>query len=175
MKCTNKTVWLLQKFRNISPMFYSTPFRLWLYHIWSVLQNIFLSKIRIKVIQCCFNFYQCNEENFKINTVRKAISRISSTKSLIQKNPWFFNNIFNKQILCSLTRSIPASNKVYYTRGIINAPFIPLKDKFFKFAFFPSIIIEWKTFDPAIWNSASYNIFKENILRFTRHASNKIY
>ena len=50
-----------------------------------------------------------------------------------------------------------------------------IKHNFFKNSFFLSTIIEWNNLDPAIRNSASFNSFKESILRFIRPAPNSIF
>ena len=46
---------------------------------------------------------------------------------------------------------------------------------FFKNTFFPSAIIEWNIVDPSLQNSASYNVFKNSILKYVRPSSNKIF
>ena len=38
-----------------------------------------------------------------------------------------------------------------------------------------SSILEWNKLDPVLWNSASYNVFKNSILKFTRPSPNKIF
>ena len=50
-----------------------------------------------------------------------------------------------------------------------------IKHNFFKNTFFSSTIIEWNKLDPAIGNSASFNSFKESIVKLIRPATNSIF
>ena len=62
---------------------------------------------------------------------------------------------------------------MYDTRSNENTPFICFNDDFFKDAFFPSTITQWKKIDPSLQNSARYRIFKNRILKFTRPSPNE--
>ena len=46
---------------------------------------------------------------------------------------------------------------------------------FLKIHFFPSAILEWNKLDLSFQNLASYNVFKNSILKFIRRSSNKIF
>ena len=50
-----------------------------------------------------------------------------------------------------------------------------VRHNLFKSTFFTSIIIEWNKLDPEIHNSTNFDFFKENILKFIRHAPNSIF
>ena len=47
------------------------------------------------------------------------------------------------------------------------------KHNFFKNTFFPSTVFEWNKLDPSLQNSASYNVFKNSVLKFIRPSPNK--
>ena len=47
-------------------------------------------------------------------------------------------------------------------------PFLNVKINFLKNAFFPAVITEWNNLDISIFNSYSYHIFKNLILKFIR-------
>ena len=88
--------------------------------------------------------------------------------------------IYNKQAPGYLTELIPTRNEVYQTRYITNVPFLSFKHNFFvpflsfkhnflKNTFFPSaILLEWNKQDLSLQKSASYNVFKNSILKFIR-------
>ena len=56
------------------------------------------------------------------------------------------------------------------TRHVVNVPSLS-----FKHFFFPSAISECNKLDPSLRNSASYNVLKNNILKFVRPSPNKIF
>ena len=56
------------------------------------------------------------------------------------------------------------------TRHVVNVPSLS-----FKHSFFPSAISKWNKLDPSLRNSASYNVLKNNILKFVRPSPNKIF
>ena len=85
-----------------------------------------------------------------------------------------FCKIYNKQGPGCLTKLIPIGNEAHQTRRTANVPSLSFKDNFFKNIFFPSAILEWDKLDPCIRNSASYNVFKNSILKFIRPSPNKI-
>ena len=64
---------------------------------------------------------------------------------------------------------------VYQTRHVANVPSLSFKHNFFKNILFPSAILEWNKLDPSLRNSASYNVFKNSILKFIRPSPNKIF
>ena len=49
------------------------------------------------------------------------------------------------------------------------------KHNFFKNTFFPSTVFEWNKLDPSLQNSASYNVFKNSVLKFIRPSPDKIF
>ena len=70
---------------------------------------------------------------------------------------------------------IPKLTKPYSTRNANNIPHFEVKYSFFKNTFYPLVIIEWNKLDPEIQNAPSFNIFKKNILKFVRLATNNIF
>ena len=86
-----------------------------------------------------------------------------------------FYKIYNKQAAGYLTELILARNEAYQTRHFANIPSLSFKHNFFKNTFFPSTILEWNKLDPSLRNSASYNVFKNSILKFIRPSPNKIF
>ena len=54
-------------------------------------------------------------------------------------------------------------------------PFFQDKNKFFQKFFLPAVILEWNKLDANIRNSASCNVFKRVILKFTRPEPNKLF
>ena len=86
-----------------------------------------------------------------------------------------FFKIYNKQVLGYLTELIPTRNEAYQLRYVANIRSLSFKHNFFKNTFFPSTILEWNKLDPTLRNSASYNVFKNSILKFIRSSPNKIF
>ena len=62
-----------------------------------------------------------------------------------------------------------------FCQNLANIPSLIFKHNFFKNTFFPSTILEWNKLDPSLRNSASYNVFKNSILKFIRPFPNKIF
>ena len=73
-----------------------------------------------------------------------------------------------------MTELIPTCNEAYQTRHVANIPSLSFKHKFLKNTFFSSTNLEWNKLDPSLRNSASYNVFKNSILKFIRPSPNKI-
>ena len=97
----------------------------------------------------------------------------------LQLRRWYrklccFYKIYNKQAPGYLTELIPTRNEAYQTRYFANIPSLSFKHNFFKNTFFRSTILEWNKLDPSLRNSASYNVFKNSILKFIRPSPNKI-
>ena len=95
----------------------------------------------------------------------------------LQLRRWYrklccFYKIYNKQAPGYLTELIPTRNEAYQTRHLANIPSLSFKHNFFKNTFFPSTILEWNKLDPSLRNSASYNVFKNSILKFIRPSPN---
>ena len=86
-----------------------------------------------------------------------------------------FYKIYNKQAPGYLTELIPTRNEAYQIRRVANVPSLSFKHNFFKNTFFPSAILEWNKLDPSLQNSASYNVFKNSILKLIRPSPNKIF
>ena len=74
-----------------------------------------------------------------------------------------------------MTELIPTRNEAYQARHFANIPSLGFKHNFFKNAFFPSTILEQNKLDPSVPNSATYNVFKNSILKFIRPSPNKIF
>ena len=73
-----------------------------------------------------------------------------------------------------MTELIPTRNEAYQTRHVANIPSLSFKHNFLKNTFFSSTNLEWNKLDPSLQNSASYNVFKNSILKFIRPSPNKI-
>ena len=86
-----------------------------------------------------------------------------------------FYKIYNKQAQGYLTELIPTRNEAYQARHFANIPYLSFEHKFFKNTFFPSSILEWNKLDVSLRNSASYNVFKNSILKSIRLSPNKIF
>ena len=91
----------------------------------------------------------------------------------LQLRRWYrklccFYKICNKQAPGYLTELIPTRNEVYQTRHLANITSLSFKHNFFKNTFFPSTILEWNKLDPSLRNSASYNVFKNSILKYSK-------
>ena len=98
----------------------------------------------------------------------------------LQLRRWYkklccFHKIYNKQAPGYLTKLIPRRNEAYQTRHLANIPSLSFKHNFFKNTFFPSTILEWNKVDASVRNLASYNVFKNSILKFIRPSPNKIF
>ena len=50
-----------------------------------------------------------------------------------------------------------------------------MKHRFFENSFFPATITEWNDLDYSLCNAPSINVFKKNILKFTRFGLNKVF
>ena len=98
----------------------------------------------------------------------------------LQLRRWYrklcsFNKIYDKQPPGYLIELIPTCNEAYLTRHVANIPSLSFKHNFLKNTFFASTILEPNKLDPSIRNSASYNVFKNCILKFERLSPNKIF
>ena len=98
----------------------------------------------------------------------------------LQLRRWYrklccFYKIYNKQAPGYLTELIPTRNEAYQTRHLANIPSLSFKHNFFKNTFFLSTILEWSKLDLSLQNSASYNVFKNSILKSIRPSPNKIF
>ena len=71
-----------------------------------------------------------------------------------------------------MTELIPTHNEA---RHVAKIAFLSFKHNFLKNTFFPSTILEWNKLDPSLRNSASYNVFKNSILKFIRPSPDKIF
>ena len=74
-----------------------------------------------------------------------------------------------------MTELIPIRNEAYQTRHFANIPFFIFTHNFFKNTLFLSTILEWNKLDSSLRNPASYNVFKNSILKFMRPFPNKIF
>ena len=98
----------------------------------------------------------------------------------LQLRRWYrklccFYKIYNKQAPGYLTELIPTLNEAYQTRHVANIPYLSFKHNLFKNTFSPSTILEWSKLDLSLQSSASYNVFKNSILKFIRPSPNKIF
>ena len=64
-----------------------------------------------------------------------------------------------------MTELIPTRNEAYQTRHVANIPSLSFKHNFLKNTFFSSTNLEWNKLDPSLQSSASYNVFKNSILK----------
>ena len=71
-----------------------------------------------------------------------------------------------------MTELIPTRNEAYQTRHVANIPSLSFKHNFLKNTFFSSTNLEWNKLDPSLQSSASYNVFKNSILKFIRPSPN---
>ena len=76
------------------------------------------------------------------------------------------------QYLFKRTREKPYA---YATRNIDNIPYFKIRHNVFKRSFFPSLIIEWNNVDPTLWNSKSFVVFKNSVLKFIRPSPNNVF
>ena len=63
----------------------------------------------------------------------------------------------------------------YATRNVDKIPYFKIRHNFFKNFFFPSTIIEWNNLDSTLWNSKSFVIFKNSILKFIRSSPSNVF
>ena len=99
---------------------------------------------------------------------------LESRRLWYRKNLYLYKIEINKSPNC-LFKIIPSSNTIFDTRNTNDIPLVYIKYNFFKDIIYPSTIIEWNKLDPEIWNSASFNSFKESILKSIRPAPNSIF
>ena len=97
----------------------------------------------------------------------------------LQLRRWYrklccFYKIHNIEAPGYLTELMPTRNEAYQTRHFDNIPSLPFKHNF-KNTFFPSTILQWNKLGPSLRNSASYNVFKNSILKFIRPSPKKIF
>ena len=52
---------------------------------------------------------------------------------------------------------------------------ISCKSEYFKNSFIPNVIHEWNKLDPDICSSASYNLFRNTLLKFIRPLQRKMF
>ena len=52
---------------------------------------------------------------------------------------------------------------------------VTCKSEYFKNSFFPNVIYEWNKLNPDIRSSASYNLFRNTLLKFTRPVQRKTF
>ena len=86
-----------------------------------------------------------------------------------------FYKIYNKQAPGYLTELIPIHNEGYQRRHVANVPSISFKYNFVKNTYSPSAILKWNKLDSSLRNSATYNVFKNSILKFIRPSPDKIF
>ena len=67
--------------------------------------------------------------------------------------------------LFKISGSAPVNNLI---------PSFNIKTNFLKNSFFPTVITEWNNLDISIRNSSSCHIFKNLILKFIKHETNRI-
>ena len=95
----------------------------------------------------------------------------------LQHRQWYrklccFYKILKDQSPKYIFNITPKLTRPYSTRNANNIPHFKVKHSYLKNTFFPSFIIEWNKLDPEIQNAPSLNIFKKNILKFTRPTAN---
>ena len=89
----------------------------------------------------------------------------------------FFCKFIKEQSPSYLFQLIPENKTPYNTRSVQKSqiPFLKTETNFFKNSFFPAVILEWNKLDVNICNSASCNVFKSVILKFTRPEPNQVF
>ena len=98
----------------------------------------------------------------------------------LQLGRWYrkqgmFYKIYKDKSPQYLFKLIPEKTHAYITRNFDHIPCFKIKLKFIKNSSFPSTIIEWNNLDPAIWNSKSFFLFKNSILKFIRPSSSNVF
>ena len=63
----------------------------------------------------------------------------------------------------------------YATRNIDITTYFKIRHNVFKKSFFPSLIIEWNNLGPTLWNSKSFVVFKNSVLKFIRPSPNNVF
>ena len=88
-----------------------------------------------------------------------------------------FYKLIKEQSPAYLFQLIPENKTRHTTRSVQQSqiPFLKIKINFFKNSFFPAVILEWNKLDVNIRNSASCNVFKRVILKFTRPEPNQVF
>ena len=88
-----------------------------------------------------------------------------------------FYKLIKEQSPAYLFQLIPENKTRHTTRSVQQSqiPFLKTKINFFKNSFFPAVILEWNKLDVNIRNSASCNVFKRVILKFTRPEPNQVF
>ena len=126
---------------------------------------------------------QCNAALAITGTIRET-SKEKLFEELdlesLQHRRWYrklccFYKVLKDQSPKYLFNIIPKLTRPYSTRNTNNTPHFKTKHSFFKYTFFPSVIIEWNKLGPATQNARSLNIFKKNILKFIRPTANNIF
>ena len=176
----SKTIELLWKLQNILPR----PALLTIYKCFIRQNGDIIYDQAYK-----FSFHQ-KLESVQYNTLLALTGAIRGTSretlnpeldlEFLRMRRWYrklccFYKIYNKQAPGYLIELIPSRNEAYQTRHVAIIPSLSFKHNFFKNILFPSTILEWNKLDPCLRNSASYNVFKNSILKFIRPSPNKIF
>ena len=74
-------------------------------------------------------------------------------------------------VQCYSTSSV----NTYNTRNTNNIPLLKVKHNFFKYSFFPSVVIEGNKLYRNIRNLQTLKIFKKSLLKFIRASVNNIF
>ena len=98
----------------------------------------------------------------------------------LQLRRWYiklgmFYQIFKSKSPQHLFKLIPEKTSLYVTRNADNIPLFNIKHNFYQNSFFPSTIIEWNNLDSNLYNSETFGIFKNNILKFIRLKPNRFF
>ena len=178
----NKTIGLIRKLRNSLPR----PSLMTLYK--SFIQP-HLDYGDIIYDQPFNNSFQNNIESIQYNACFVITGAIRGTSKerlyeelgleSLQHRRWYRRICYLYKIVVNespnyLFKIVITSNTIYKTRNTNDIPLMNVKHNFFNNTFFPSTIIEWNKLDPEICTSASFDSFKESILKFIRPAPNSI-
>ena len=83
-----------------------------------------------------------------------------------------FYKIYKYKFPSYLYSIIPTTNTYHTFRNSDKISYFKTKHNCFKNSFFSSVIIEWNKLDPSLRRCDSYNVFRNNILKFIRLSSN---
>ena len=95
----------------------------------------------------------------------------------LQRRRWYrkFSLFYKSYKPVSLFNLIPTNNSNYNTKNTDKSTLFRTKRNFFKNSFFPSTVFEWNKLDPNLRSAAGLNVFKHNLLKFTRPSPNSVF
>ena len=95
----------------------------------------------------------------------------------LQRRRWYrkFSLFYKSYKPVYLFNLIPTNNSNYNTKNTDKSTLFRTKRNFFKNSFFPSTVFEWNKLDPNLRSAAGLNVFKQNLLKFTRPSPNSVF